>query len=59
MSTSTNASNISAPTQILKAQGEKYAYRRFGKRAGRPLLCLQHFIGTRSEERRVGKECSS
>ena len=46
MSTSTNASNISAPTQLLEAQGEKYAYRRFGKRAGRPLLCLQHFIGT-------------
>jgi len=27
-------------------KNETYAYRRFGVRTGRPLLCLQHFTGT-------------
>jgi pimeloyl-ACP methyl ester carboxylesterase len=36
----------SAPTLSLKAKNETYAYRRFGKGTGRPLLCLQHFTGT-------------
>jgi pimeloyl-ACP methyl ester carboxylesterase len=40
------ASNISAPTQFLRAGEERYAYRRFGAGAGLPLLCLQHFTGT-------------
>jgi len=40
------ASNITAPTQFLKVKNETYAYRRFGVRTGRPLLCLQHFTGT-------------
>ena len=35
-----------ARTQFLKANGETYAYRRFGDGPGRPLLCLQHFTGT-------------
>ena len=35
-----------ARTQFLKANGETYAYRRFGNGPGRPLLCLQHFTGT-------------
>jgi pimeloyl-ACP methyl ester carboxylesterase len=42
----TSASNITAPTQFVETHGEKYAYRRFGKGGGRPLLCLQHFTGT-------------
>ena len=42
----TNASNITAPTQFIETKLEKYAYRRFGKGTGRPLLCLQHFTGT-------------
>src|SRR5262245_19498217 len=42
----TTASNISAPTQFLKAGNETYAYRRFGSGAALPLLCLQHFTGT-------------
>ncbi len=46
MSTTTTASNINAPTQLLKAGDETYAYRRFGHGVGRPLLCLQHFTGT-------------
>ncbi len=42
----TTASNITAPTQFLEANGETYAYRRFGSGPGLPLLFLQHFMGT-------------
>jgi pimeloyl-ACP methyl ester carboxylesterase len=42
----TNASNRTAPTKFLEANREKYAYRRFGKGPGRPLHFLQHFTGT-------------
>src|SRR5579859_4453711 len=41
-----NASNTTAPTQFIQTKLEKYAYRRFGKGLGLPLLCLQHFTGT-------------
>src|SRR5580704_14507778 len=41
-----NASNTTAPTQFIQTKLEKYAYRRFGKGNGLPLLCLQHFTGT-------------
>ena len=44
--TMTDASNITAPTQFIETNLEKYAYRRLGKGAGLPLLCLQHFTGT-------------
>ena len=44
--TMTDASNITAPTQFIETKLEKYAYRRFGKGTGLPLLCLQHFTGT-------------
>ena len=40
------ASNVTAPTQFIGSKLEKYAYRRFGKGSGLPLLCLQHFTGT-------------
>jgi hypothetical protein len=46
MSTMTAASNISAPTQFLQVKNDVYAYRRFGGGPGRPLLCLQRFMGT-------------
>ena len=46
MSTTTTASNITAPTQFLQVKNERYAYRRFGKGSGRRLLFLQHFTGT-------------
>jgi pimeloyl-ACP methyl ester carboxylesterase len=46
MSNTTMASNITAPTQFLQAGSERYAYRRFGRGVGDPLLCLQHFTGT-------------
>lgn len=42
--------SVNAPTLFLAAGDERYAYRRFGSGAGLPLLCLQHFSGTRSLE---------
>jgi pimeloyl-ACP methyl ester carboxylesterase len=46
MSVTISASNITAATQFLEAGTQKYAYRRFGVRSRRPLICLQHFTGT-------------
>jgi pimeloyl-ACP methyl ester carboxylesterase len=46
MTITATASNLTAPTQFVKANGEKYAYRRFGQGPGRPILFLQHFTGT-------------
>jgi pimeloyl-ACP methyl ester carboxylesterase len=46
MPVTATASNTTAPTQFLKTTGETYAYRRFGRGPGHPLLCLQHFTGT-------------
>ncbi len=46
MSSTKAASNTTAPTQFLEANGLRYAYRRFGNGSGRPLLFLQHFTGT-------------
>lgn len=46
MLATTVPSSITAPTQFLEVNGQRYAYRRFGSGAGRPLLFLQHFTGT-------------
>lgn len=46
MATADAVSNIAAPTQFLTVKNEKYGYLRFGRGAGLPLLCLQHFTGT-------------
>jgi pimeloyl-ACP methyl ester carboxylesterase len=35
-----------APTRFIEANGIRYAYRRFGKESGVPLVFLQHFRGT-------------
>jgi pimeloyl-ACP methyl ester carboxylesterase len=35
-----------APTQFVEANGIRFAYRRFGKRDGVPLVFNQHFTGT-------------
>ncbi len=35
-----------APTQFVEADGVRYAYRRFGKAGGVPLVFNQHFTGT-------------
>jgi len=41
-----SVSNVDAPTEILDVNDQRYAYRRFGKASGAPLLFLQHFTGT-------------
>lgn len=40
------ASIITAPTQFLDLGARRYAFRRFGRGPGLPLLFLQHFLGT-------------
>jgi pimeloyl-ACP methyl ester carboxylesterase len=42
----TTFAHQTAPTQYVEAQGIRYAYRRFGKAGGVPLILNQHFIGT-------------
>ena len=37
--------HVTAPTQFAEANGIRFAYRRFGKDAGVPLLFMQHFRG--------------
>jgi pimeloyl-ACP methyl ester carboxylesterase len=46
MSTATMTGAATAPTQMIQGKKATYAYRRFGHRAARPLLFLQHFMGT-------------
>jgi pimeloyl-ACP methyl ester carboxylesterase len=42
----TQYSHQTAPTQFVDAGGVRFAYRRFGKRGGVPLVFNMHFIGT-------------
>src|ERR1700688_108212 len=35
-----------APTQFVEAHGIRFAYRRFGKAGGAPIVFNQHYIGT-------------
>src|SRR5437667_4263761 len=46
ISTTTTGSNVTAPTQFLETNSERYAYRRFGNGSHLPLLFLQHVTGT-------------
>ena len=46
MSLATMTGATTAPTQLIQAKKGTYAYRRFGHGAARPLLFLQHFVGT-------------
>ena len=39
------ASHVTAPTQIVEADGIRFAYRKFGKTTGTPLVLMQHFRG--------------
>src|SRR6202043_4250523 len=41
-----NYTHQTAPTQFVEANGIRFAYRRFGKTAGVPLVFCQHYIGT-------------
>src|SRR5580658_10003941 len=42
----TQHNHQTAPTQFVEASGIRFAYRRFGKSGGVPLLFNQHFTGT-------------
>ena len=42
----TTHTHHTAPTQFVEADGVRFAYRRFGKTGGVPLVLNQHFIGT-------------
>jgi pimeloyl-ACP methyl ester carboxylesterase len=42
----TDHNHQTAPTQFVEANGIRFAYRRFGKRGGVPLVFNQHFTGT-------------
>jgi pimeloyl-ACP methyl ester carboxylesterase len=39
-------SHQTAPTQFVEANGISFAYRRFGKTGGVPIVFNQHYIGT-------------
>jgi pimeloyl-ACP methyl ester carboxylesterase len=39
-------SHDTAPTQYVEANGIRFAYRRFGKAGGVPIVFNQHFVGT-------------
>src|SRR5262245_50350817 len=41
-----NGISTTSPTQLLAVRDDRYAYRRFGRGLGPPLLFLQHFTGT-------------
>ena len=42
----TQHTHQTAPTQFVEANGIRFAYRRFGKTGGAPLVFNQHFRGT-------------
>jgi hypothetical protein len=42
----TTHTHQTAPTQFIEANGIRFAYRRFGKAGGVPLVLNQHFRGT-------------
>jgi pimeloyl-ACP methyl ester carboxylesterase len=42
----TQHSHQTAPTQFVEANGIRFAYRRFGKAGGVPIVFNQHYIGT-------------
>jgi len=41
-----DAFHQTAPTQFVEANSIRFAYRRFGKTGGVPLVFSQHYIGT-------------
>jgi pimeloyl-ACP methyl ester carboxylesterase len=42
---STKVTHVTAPTELVDAAGARFAYRRFGRPSGTPLVLLQHFRG--------------
>ena len=41
-----NYTHHTAPTQFVEANGIRFAYRRFGKAGGVPIVFNQHYVGT-------------
>src|SRR6266550_3246963 len=41
-----NYTHQTAPTQFVEANGIRFAYRRFGKAGGVPIVFNQHYVGT-------------
>src|ERR1700720_34809 len=41
-----NYTHQTAPTQFVQANGIRFAYRRFGKAGGVPLVFNMHYLGT-------------
>src|SRR5260370_31188242 len=41
-----NYTHQTAPTQFVEANGIRFAYRRFGKTGGVPIVFNQHYLGT-------------
>src|ERR1700720_3367167 len=46
MSNQSAHTHQTAPTQFVEANGIRFAYRRFGKANGVPLVFNQHYLGT-------------
>src|SRR5438309_10982422 len=42
----TTHTHQTAPTQFIEAKGIRFAYRRFGKAGGVPIVFNQHYVGT-------------
>jgi pimeloyl-ACP methyl ester carboxylesterase len=42
----TTHTHQTAPTQFVEANGIRFAYRRFGKATGVPIVFNQHYLGT-------------
>src|SRR3989441_12969929 len=42
----TTHTHRTAPTQFVEAKGMRFAYRRFGKAGGVPIVFNQHYTGT-------------
>ena len=41
-----NYTHQTAPTQFIEANGIRFAYRRFGKKEGLPLVFIPHILGS-------------
>ena len=55
----TRHSHQTAPTRFVEANGIRFAYRRFGKPQGIPIVLNQHFRGTGASGAQVAQEAAS
>ena len=52
----TTHTHQTAPTQYVEARGIRFAYRRFGKAGGVPLVLFMHFTGTDENKAILAKQ---